>query len=309
MTERLQLIIGADGLIGRALTARLREAGRQVIGTSRRSVIKDGLHLDLAQPIDTSGLPPNIGVAYLLAGTTAMAACEADPVGTHRINVKHTLDLARALHDRGAHVIAVSTNLVFDGLVVRVPAGAPLTPVNVYARQKADLEQGLAAFGGRTTILRTTKIAEGLIGLLTDWSTKLEAGEVIRPFGDLVCAPLPLAYIVEALARIADQHAEGLCQISADRDISYGAVAMSLAEAIGGNAQHCVREVTSVEMGMTLPARPKHTTLDSAETEARLGLLPVTSADVVNALIARIVECRQRLRRSVDPEALQVCLR
>lgn len=288
MTQQSILIVGADGMIGRALEQRLRDGCRSVVSSSRRPDIPGRLHLDLAQPIDASRLPPNIVTAYLLAAMTSMAACEADLHGSRRINVEYTLDLARALHDRGAHIVVVSTNLVLDGSTPRAPACAPLAPVNAYARQKVELEQGLATFGGNTAILRTTKIAESLTGLLTHWRTSLVAGEVIRPFRDLVCAPLPLAYMVEALTRIGDQRAVGLYQISADQDMSYAAIATVLAEAIGGSAPDRVREATAREMGVTLPACPDNTTLDSVATEAKLGLAPVVAAEVVSALTARI---------------------
>jgi dTDP-4-dehydrorhamnose reductase len=294
MSQASFLVVGADALIGQALVFRLRNLGFNVIGTTRRPA-KFGHHrLNLAEPIDVDSIPRHISVAYLLASITSIAACEIDPMGTRFINVNQSLLLAEALHRSGTHVVIVSTNLVLDGQAPRARADAAYEPQNEYGTQKAELERSLLAAGKDVSVLRTTKIAESLTGLLQGWTKDLEQGRVIHPFSDLRCSPLPLAYIVDALVRLGNMRAEGLFQISADRDLSYLEIATVLADQFDGNASARVIGRTAAEMGVILPAKPSYTTLDSLPTESTLGLSPIFASDVVHALAKKIVASQPR---------------
>jgi dTDP-4-dehydrorhamnose reductase len=284
------LIVGGDGLIGRGLTTRLRQLGHNVVVTSRREGANGCLRLDLAEELDVSALPNCCGTAYLLAAVTSMAACEADPSSTAHINVEQISRLAGELLKRGVHVIVVSTNLVLDGLSPRADAEQPRRPQNVYAAQKAELERRLLDPGRGASVLRCTKVAETLSPLLSGWSVALRRGETIHPFSDLVCSPLPLAYVVDALVRLGQIRTHGLYQISADRDVNYGEIARSLAERIGNGAHLRVHPSTSVEMNVKLPALPRFTSLNSIWTERQLGLRPAVADEVVRDVTRQIVD-------------------
>jgi dTDP-4-dehydrorhamnose reductase len=286
------LVVGADGLIGRALVAALQGAGVPTVGTSRRatpSPPRDGwMHLDLAAEPHRWVLPDSVKVAYLLAGVTSMAACDADPAGTERTNVTHTIALAGALEDRGAHVCYVSTNLVLAGDTPFAPAASPLRPQSLYAAQKARVEQALLSRHRGASLLRITKIVEGLDELVRSWATALRSGQMIAPFSDLMAAPIPRALVVDALTRLGRKRLDGLHQISADADMSYADIARKLAARLGVD-DDLVRPTTSVAAGKRQTPPPLFTTLDARPTERLLGLAPTHAAAVIDSFVDRIM--------------------
>lgn len=288
MTD-IHLVVGANGGIGSRLLTHLCASGYDAVGTSRGR--HDLLPFDLAaHPIDWK-LPAS-STAYLLAGITSIERCEADPAGTRRINVDQTLELTRTLASEGAHIVYVSTNLVLAGDCPLAKTDAATAPGCEYASQKTAVERALLEGRTSATILRITKVAEGLEGLLQGWARKLKTGQPIAPFKDLVCAPMPLARVVEALATLGTRKASGLYQLGGDVDISYAEIAMRLARRMGIQPA-LVTPVESAAAGVRLYAKPTYTTLDSTSTLKLCGMRPITTEATVEDLIARVVSAVQ----------------
>jgi dTDP-4-dehydrorhamnose reductase len=226
--ENPVLIVGGDSLIGRALHESYLGAGVPCLATSRRA----GQHprLDLAASPETWELGDSYSAAFLCAGRTKLADCEAHPTETALINVTRTTELARKLWERGAFVVFLSTNLVFDGNKAFPTVEDTPNPTTVYGRQKADAEKILCELGERVTIVRLTKVVHPAMPLLLDWAAALRRQEVIHPYSDMVFSPILLRYVVGALQSIALRRAGGIIHLSAERDISYTSFAASLAE-------------------------------------------------------------------------------
>jgi len=275
------LVVGGDGTIGRALCAELLARGLSVTTTSRRAGhCADIVQLDLVQDPE-DWLPPSIpDLAFLCAGVTGLAACAQDPAGTARINVGHVLSLARRLAGLGCRVVYPSTNLVLDGNRPFLPADSPLRPACEYGRQKAEVERQLAALGPLAAVLRMTKVLPPKVPLLCGWAKSLRAGECVRPLSDLVMAPVPLLIVVEALIRIGLRGGSGIYQVSGDRDVSYAEAAAMVARRLGCSPS-LIRPATADEIGVTLEAAPRHTTLDPSRAEAELGIAAIDVARTI----------------------------
>ena len=65
--------------------------------------------------------------------------------------------------------------------------------------------------------------------LITGWIDCLPRGEPIRPFSDLMIAPLSMAIVTDALAKIVEGRHGGIFQASGARDVSYAEVARHIA--------------------------------------------------------------------------------
>ncbi len=269
------LVVGVDGALGRSLVTGLSNWGAMVYGTSRR---REGDHsghayLDLAEEVRGWRPVTAVRVAYLCAGITSLAACREDPVGTGRVNVTHTLDLARRLHATGTFVVYVSTNLVFNGERPFQSASGPYHPLCEYARQKVDAEKEILSLGDGAAVLRVTKVLAADRSPFSGWLKDLRGGCRVRAFTDLVMAPVTTGYVTTALARIGALRLHGVTQITGDRDISYAAAAAYVAQSLGTDPGQ-VQGIRSEEAGVHLDARPCHTTLDSSRAERSLGLGP-----------------------------------
>ena len=224
--------------------------------------------------------PPPASTAYLCAAITSQEQCRTQPAAARAVNVQGTLALAEKLVRQGTHVIFPSTNLVLDGHRPFQPADAPYAPQTEYGRQKAETEQRLRQLPG-TCVVRFTKVLGRATPLLLSWIAALRKGEVIRPFADMPMAPVPLDFAVEALMAVAAARAEGVVQVSADRDITYAEAARFVADCLQCPPQ-LVQPVTVAESGMAIDYVPAHTTLDATRLKTEFGLAPPPPWPAIN---------------------------
>jgi dTDP-4-dehydrorhamnose reductase len=281
------LVVGGDGLIGRALTRRLETEGCAVLATTRRRGCAGGQrpHLDLAD--DPSGwTPPRpIAVAFLLAAASNQLSCCADPESSRRINVDHTVALARRLVGLGVFIVFTSTNLVFDGEAPRYGTCAVPHPTGEYGRQKAEAERALLALGPGVAVVRLTKVVAAEMPLIGRWVDALKAGRPVEAFTDLICAPMPVGFVAEALARIGAQRKGGLFHLSGADEVSYADLARSLARRLGADTR-LVHPTTSVAAGVALQALPRHSSLDARDVAEAFALPPPRLDAVVEACLS-----------------------
>jgi dTDP-4-dehydrorhamnose reductase len=271
--SRRALIIGSTGLVAPALSGKLHELGWQVIHTSRSGA--ENIHLDLKQP-DLHVLPPDIQAVFLIAAETSLRRCEDEPGSTEVINVLTPAAIARHYSGGGAHILTLSSSLVFDGAVPSAPPLSARRPVCVYGQQKARLEDVLTGLPGPATILRTTKIVESLRPLTADWSRNLRAAKPIRPFLDLVCAPVSLVRIIEILVYCAHHRLSGIFQHSGDRDIDYAVIARALGKRLKV-PEDLIKPCRSADLPTPPVVIPPNTTLSEAVPG---GLTPQSPEDV-----------------------------
>jgi dTDP-4-dehydrorhamnose reductase len=90
------------------------------------------------------------------AAWTAVDACESDPERAYRVNAFGCRNVAEAARLVGAHVVAVSTDYVFDGTQAEPYRewDAP-SPLSVYGRSKLAGEQEMSSLLPDVTIART----------------------------------------------------------------------------------------------------------------------------------------------------------
>lgn len=227
------LVVGGDGLIGAELFRLLGVAGENVVATTRRRDT-EAIYLDLAQA-DTFNVPRGVKTAVLCAGMSSLQQCADDPEGTSRINVKGSATVARKVAAAGGKVIALSTNLVFNGANPAARADEPLSPCCEYGRQKAALETQLE--GSQFACVRLTKVMETLQPRFRNWKDVLAAGGEVSALDRLRFSPVLLGEVSAALAELARNFQPGIFHISGDRDFSYREAATELAALLGAEGK------------------------------------------------------------------------
>jgi len=282
----IPLVVGTDSGIGAALFARLSAAGRPVRGTSRRPASVGGAVglLDLAAPPRDWQLPGRVSAAYLCAAVTSTELCRRDPAGTRAVNVERTTELARLLRDRGAVVVFLSTNQVYDGTRPCRPADDPPCPRTEYGRQKADAERAVLGLGG--AVVRLTKVFAAPPPLFRGWAAALRAGEPVEAFADMVFAPVPAEFVTTVLMAVGERGAVGVVQVSADRDVTYAEAAGRLATQLGAEPG-LVRPVPAAARGLPPEAAPRHTTLDTTRLAGEFGIAAPPAGATLDDLLAR----------------------
>lgn len=280
------LVVGSNGLIGAALLARLSASGFAAIGTTRRvSAASGAIHLDLGAAPASWTIPAGISTAYLCAGVTKIAECRIDPSSSARINVDALGTLAEKLAAQGAFVVFLSTSQVFSGTESLPSAETPLSPATEYGRQKAAAEARILRLGTRAAVVRITKVSETLAPLFSRWEDALRRGKEIHPFSDMSAAPVPLSLVLDALIRVGEGRLSGVTQISANRDISYAAMAELVAQRVKADAA-LVRPVRARDSGLDLETVPAHTALDTSRLR-ELGLKAPDPAAGIGAPVRR----------------------
>ncbi len=181
------LVIGAAGLVGRALTERLEELYPHTVSATRTEIdLADRWRLEA----EIERVEPT--VAINCAAISDVDLCERDPLLARRVNAEGPAHLAAACRNAGVRLIHVSTDYVFGGgkAGLEYDESEPPDPVNEYGRSKlmgemAVLESLVDAvvlrvsfvFGpGRTTfldkILEKARGTAGPIPVVDDWTTK-----------------------------------------------------------------------------------------------------------------------------------------
>ena len=162
------LVVGANGLVGSRLVPALLASGHEVTAVARGEARRTwrGVPFVSADLRDAKGLARAVTGASpdVIVNTAAMTdvdGCEREPFeaydGQRRGGRPRWPALAR---ERGAHLVHVSTDYVFDGDAGPYAADALPNPRGVYALTKHVGEQAVRALceGGRWTIARTAVV-------------------------------------------------------------------------------------------------------------------------------------------------------
>ncbi|HWV75772.1 MAG TPA: dTDP-4-dehydrorhamnose reductase [Isoptericola sp.] len=150
---RRWLVVGAAGMLGTDLMARLRD---DATSSSVEAVGVGRADLDVTDAEATVAAVRGFDVVVNCAAWTAVDDAEAHEGAAFRVNATGAANLARAAHAAGARLVQVSTDYVFDGAAT-APYGedAPLAPVSAYGRTKAAGEWAVRAQAPDHLIVRT----------------------------------------------------------------------------------------------------------------------------------------------------------
>ena len=274
------LVVGGDGLIGSAVVHLLRARGVSVIATTRRRG-PSSWFLDLSDRTGFHRLPA-AEIVFLCAAETSIARCEADPVGTHAVNVTQLGVLAAQCHASGAFLVLPSSTAVFDGGQAHRRADEPVSPTTEYGRQKAAIEAQVLGLQ-RSAAVRFSKVLDLWPSLFSRWRTTLVDHRPVHAFADMVLAPVTALMAAEALVSVAAARGEGVFQLSADRDLTYLSVAQRLATRLRVTPQLVIAS-TAAAAGIPRAAVPAHTTLDVTRLTREAGIRAPDAWQVIEAV-------------------------
>ena len=301
MTRSPVLLVGGDGWIGSALSAHLSSAGHQVAASTRRltGAGPERPFLDLGAPEMGLAALPDADVAVLCAAVARLRDCTADPVGSARINVDGTLAVAGALAKRGAYVLLLSTDKVFDGTQARRRREETHCPIAEYGRQKAAAEAGVLALGPRSAVLRLSKVLAPSEALVRDWTKALGAKRPIRPYRDMYLAPVALDQVCRLVERLICERQPGIFHLSGDEDRPYTALAEGLARGLRADPG-LIEPMSADAMVHPVEARPLYSSLDMSLEAERFDLPQPSFEETVGPLAATAPSATPRL--SLFPE-------
>jgi len=147
------LVVGARGLVGAHVLAEALSRGHPAEGTSRQGEGFRPLELAEGGAIERALDAVSPDAVVCAAGWTWVDGCERDPSESRRRNLDQPLALARACARRSIRLLHFSSSYVFDGAAGCYDESAPVAPINVYGRDKAESERAILEATDGTAIL------------------------------------------------------------------------------------------------------------------------------------------------------------
>ena len=284
------LLTGAGGFLGSALHDELVARGHELIPVRRPRPGERAM--DLALPGAGARLVEAAAPDALLhaAAIADLAPCAADPARARRVNAEAPAELAAACARRGARMLQVSTDQVFDGTRAGWREEDPPAPQHVYGASKLEGERGvLAAYPGALVVrlaLLTGRAPVGRRSMQSELVETLARGARPRLFTDEWRTPLAVADAARALADLLERDAcwSGGPLDAPGRRLHLGGperltrleLGRRVATAAGFDPALCLGS-TRTESGMT--DRPADLSLDSLRCVSLLGWAPRVLAD------------------------------
>jgi dTDP-4-dehydrorhamnose reductase len=150
------------------------------------------------------------------AAMTDVDGCERAPLKAFEANVQGVGTLARLARERGAHLVHVSTDYVFDGDAGPYAPEAVPNPRGVYALTKHMGEQAVRSLcePGRWTIARTAVVygwpAAGQKNFGSWLLDTLSKGQPVKLFADQWVSPSMALNVAEMLAELVTRRFDGI---------------------------------------------------------------------------------------------------
>lgn len=155
------LVIGANGLIGRRIGAVLGSRGVPWVGTSIQATPEGLRRLDITDPAQVAQVfraldPGAVFHAANLAG--GVDACETNPIPATAFHLDATRTIAAQCRERGAAMVFISTDYVFDGTRGPYHEDDAKHPLNLYGTLKLAAEEWIRSQVPAHVIARTTNV-------------------------------------------------------------------------------------------------------------------------------------------------------
>ncbi len=270
------LITGASGDLGRPLSA-LASHGWDTVGTYYRNPLVGGgqaVRVDLREREAVLRLIRAVEPEVIIHA--AASDSSEDTVNTNRLAARHIAEAASSI---GCRLIALSTDMVFDGTRAPYAEDAPPTPVGPYAQVKADNEAMLLAAHRNCLIVRTSLIYDLTpLNKQVAWMERaIAAGQPVALFEDEVRQPIWAWNLAEALLELAQGSARGILHVAGPEPVSRWELGCALLEALGYDPRLVARRARAAEIA---PSRPRTLILklDRARAILHTPLLPLHEA-------------------------------
>jgi len=287
MDSPVAAVIGASGLIGRALVRVLEKNQYQVRGNYCAHPANGLTELDItdASQVHDWFRATAPQMVFLTAALTDVDYCEDHPEEAFRVNTEGARSVAREAARCGAKLVFYSTDYIFDGEEGPYDEHSEGRPANVYGKSKLAAENLVQELLKDYLILRTTVVYgwdRRSKNFAMQVNEKLQAGKSIRVPDDQVGNPTLVDYLAEASLRLVQQDAKGIVNVVGQDRLARADLGRSLARAFGLNPELIVG-IPTARLGQRA-MRPLQGGLKTDKLTALLGTEPMPLSEALKRL-------------------------
>ena len=204
--KREILVIGADGLLGKALVKEMSQA-YSVSGTTQGDLdITDGTKVNEM----CRRLHPKIII--LTAAYTDVDGCEENAALARRVNIEGTRNVAEAAKTIKAVLVFMSTDYVFDG-EKKSPykENDKPCPISIYGQSKFEGEKIVQSLLKEFVIIRSSWLfGEGKRGFIQSISEAIRHKKPLEVVADKFASPTYVVDLSQAISKIVGLILKGL---------------------------------------------------------------------------------------------------
>jgi dTDP-4-dehydrorhamnose reductase len=262
----------------------------EVVAAVHQSAATAGLStvpLDLADPRSvTSAFEAARPDAVVHAAALADAdRCERDPEAARTVNVRGTAALADECARRGARLIVVSTDLVFDGEKHDYREDDVARPLMVYGRSKLEAEGEALRRCAGSAVVRVALVcgrghgARGTASESIVWA--LRRGQPLRLFTDQYRMPVDPDAVTGALRALLSGTGSGLYHLGGPERVSRHELGLRAAAAFGLSPAG-IAGVAQASVASAAP-RPRDVCFDSLRAERELRFAPRSLDEMIRS--------------------------
>lgn len=298
-------ITGISGLLGLNAALQLRREF-EVSGCYLRHPVRipdvETARVDLTDPVAVQDMIRRASPEIVIhaAGLTAVDDCQRDPALARRLNVEASRGVAQAAAARGAKLVHISTDNLFDGRALVQREDDPPSPLNAYAESKLEAERVVAAACPEALVVRTNFYGWGPPHRpsFSDWILDgLLARRTLPVFQNIHFSPILVNDLIEAIRDLARAEASGVYNVAGAERVTKHSFALQLAAAFGLDPSP-IRAVQLKDVPLLAP-RPLESALDSTRAERVLGRRMPASRDGLDRL--------RKLQRDGWPQEVRAC--
>lgn len=274
------LITGASGLLGGRLGL-LLSSDHQTIGLTRSRSAPEGIPSVSADLTDAAAVEGALEQArpdavIHCAALADAEVCEREPERAFRENLVATARLADACRSRGARLVTISTDLVFEGRQTFSSETSEARPLTVYGRSKLAAEEVTLKASSDAVVLRVALVS-GLghgprFTASESVARQLRKGEPITLYEDEWRTPVDPESVAEAIRAVLRRpQASGRFHIAGADRVTRTGLGEMVARAFGLNASLILGGPQSSHRGAP---RPADVSLDISRARGELGFRP-----------------------------------
>jgi len=259
------VVLGAGGIVGRALVAEAARRDWQVAPLSRRD-----LDVTDEAAVRAALVARRPEVVINCAALTRVDDCETEVEAAGRVNDRAVGGVVAACAASSARLVHLSTDYVFDGRAESPYAeSAPTSPLSVYGRTKLAGEQRALA-DERSLVVRTSAVfGVGGPNFVDAIAGRIRRREgPVRVVDDQVTTPTWAPFLARAVADLGESAATGLWHYRNREPVSWFEFARAIRAELGSDLE--IVPVTTAEFPR--PARrPARSVLAVDRFEAMSG--------------------------------------